>query len=134
MITIRRTVKIGENFDPKKVFLATYYKKPNFDDLSEYGPENSMPPKELMETFWGMGVISPESDADVFYFDEDTGGYLRFEEKESILYNEEDLQNIVSIWNYYQKDQVWEFQNDEGFWAIGVTCIEPLERYFEDYK
>ena len=125
---------VGKHFDPENVYLAMYSEKPNFEKMSEDGYGDSMPPKEFMETLYQKGAISDEVVADLFYSDEDIGGYLRFEEKESILYNEEDLQNIVSIWNYYQKDQVWEFQNDEGFWAIGVTCIEPLKRYFEDYK
>ena len=123
--------EIGNNFDKKNIFLATYTYTEDFEGLREEASGGSMAPKEFFQTLSQMGVIIPDNKADVFYYDKEYG-YIRFDKIGAIYHKENDLHMITPIWQYYSRNQVCEIQFKKGFWGIGVTTLEPFFKYCED--
>ncbi len=93
--------------------------------------------EELMASFADKGIISSE-EFDVFY--KDDRGYTRFLEEgpETFAGDNSDgkgiIRNVVSVWEYYSEEQIFECMLNNSFMAICVWDMEPLYKYNEDYN
>ena len=105
-----QNVKIGELFE--------YIQNKNQDKIREYfqDPEYKI---------WQL---------------KDENGYTSFyvEGSETIKGDNSDgkgtIKNLVSIWDYYKEDEVYEAVLEDGSIAIAVEDMEPLYKYNSDYN
>ncbi len=115
--------KIGTHFKKENIFLATV----------------SASKADTKETLTSKleGIISLEQ-FDVFY--KDDTGYTRFLEEgpETFAGDNSDgkgtIRNVVSVWEYYSEEQIFECVLDNKFMAICVLDMNPLYKYNEDYN
>ena len=91
----------------------------------------------LIALFVDKGIISSEQ-VDVFYRDD--AGYTRFIEEgtETFAGDNSDgkgiIRNVVSIWEYYSDEQIFECMMNNEFMAICVLDKDPLYKYNDDYN
>ena len=132
--------KIGTHFKKENIFLATVSSS-NADNKetlkSKMSDMDSKIPKVLMALLVDKNFISSEQ-YDVFY--KDDTGYTRFVEEgpETFAGDNSDgkgiVRNVVSIWEYYSEEQVFECMLNNKFMAICVSDMNPLYKYNEDYN
>ena len=132
--------KIGTHFKKENIFLATVSSS-NADNKetlkSKMSDMDSKIPKVLMALLVDKNFISSEQ-YDVFY--KDDTGYTRFVEEgpETFAGDNSDgkgiVRNVVSIWEYYSEEQVFECMLNNKFMAICVSDMDPLYKYNEDYN
>ena len=132
--------KIGTHFKKENIFLATVSSS-NADNKetlkSKMSDIDSKIPEVLMALLVDKNFISSEQ-YDVFY--KDDTGYTRFVEEgpETFAGDNSDgkgiVQNVVSIWEYYSEEQVFECMLNNKFMAICVSDMNPLYKYNEDYN
>lgn len=132
--------KIGTHFKKENIFLATVSSS-NADNKetlkSKMSDMDSKIPKVLMALLIDKNFISSEQ-YDVFY--KDDTGYTRFVEEgpETFAGDNSDgkgiVRNVVSIWEYYSEEQVFECMLNNKFMAICVSDMNPLYKYNEDYN
>ena len=109
---ISKEQKIGTHFKKENIFLATVVSVSN--------------------------VFLSSEQFDIFY--KDDRGYTRFVEEgpETFVGDNSDgkgiVRNVVPIWEYYSKEQVFECMLNNEFMAICVLDIEPLYKYNNDYN
>ena len=129
--------KIGTHFKKENIFLATV--SANNTDTKEMlkSKMDGKVPEDLMSFFVDKGIISSEQ-FDVFY--KDDTGYTRFVEEgpETFAGDNSDgkgiIRNVVSIWEYYSEEQVFECMLNNQFMAICVSDPDPLYKYNDDYN
>lgn len=123
--------KIGTHFNKENIFLATVFctEKNIKLGLSD----------EVKEKILRAGVnVSDIEMFDIFYKDGDI--YLRFflEGVETYAGDNSDgmgvLRNIVSVWDYFSEDELFEEQLSDGSMAIGFTNEEALNMYNRKYN
>lgn len=132
--------KIGTHFKKENIFLATVSSS-NADNKetlkSKMSDMDSKIPEVLMALLVDKNFISSEQ-YDVFY--KDDTGYTRFVEEgpETFAGDNSDgkgiVRNVVSIWEYYSEEQVFECMLNNKFMAICVSDMNPLYKYNEDYN
>lgn len=129
--------KVGTYFKKENIVLATVsassaYTKELLED--KVASEVSA---DLLALFVDRGIISSE-EVDVFY--KDSKGYTRFVEEgpETFVGDGSDgkgiIRNVVSIWEYYSEEQVYECMLNDSFMAICVLDPEPLYAYNNDFN
>ncbi len=129
--------KIGTHFKKENIFLATV--SASNTDTKEIlkSKLDGKVTEDLMSLFVDKGVISSEQ-FDVFY--KDDTGYTRFVEEgpETFAGDNSDgkgtIRNVVSAWEYYSEEQIFECMLDNKFMAICVLDMNPLYKYNEDYN
>ena len=129
--------KIGTHFKKENIFLATV--SANNTDTKEMikSKMDGKVPENLMSFFVESGIISSEQ-YDIFY--KDDTGYTRFVEEgpETFAGDNSDgkgmIRNVVSIWEYYSEEQVFECMAKNQFMAICVSDTDPLYKYNDDYN
>ena len=115
--------KIGTHFKKENIFLATV-------------SASKADTKEIL-TSKLEGIISSEQ-FDVFY--KDDTGYTRFLEEGPEIFAGDNsdgkgtIRNVVSVWEYYSEEQIFECMLDNKFMAICVLDMDPLYKYNEDYN
>lgn len=139
-MTISNQQKIGTHFKKENIFLATVSAN-NVETKeilkSRMAGMDSKVPEDLMSLFVDNGVISSEQ-FDVFY--KDDTGYTRFVEEgpETFAGDNSDgkgiVRNVVSIWEYYSEEQLFECMLNNEFMAICISDLEPLYKYNDDYN
>ncbi len=132
--------KIGTHFKKENIFLATVSSS-NADNKetlkSKMSDIDSKISEVLMALLVDKNFISSEQ-YDVFY--KDDTGYTRFVEEgpETFAGDNSDgkgiVRNVVSIWEYYSEEQVFECMLNKKFMAICVSDMNPLYKYNEDYN
>ena len=129
--------KIGTHFKKENIFLATVSaSNTNAEEIlkSKLGGKVT---EKLIASFVEKGIISSEL-FDVFY--KDDTGYTRFAEEgpETFAGDNSDgkgiIRNVVSVWDYYSEEQIFEYMVDNQFMAICLLDMEPLYKYNEDYN
>ena len=129
--------KIGTHFKKENIFLATVSASNTDTKEMLKSKADGKVPEELMELFVDKGFISSEQ-FDVFY--KDDTGYTRFVEEgpETFAGDNSDgkgiVRNVVSIWEYYSEEQVFECMLNNEFMAICVLDMKPLYKYNDDYN
>ena len=129
--------KIGTYFKKENIFLATV--SANNTDTKEIlmSKLDGKITKKLIAAFVDKGIISSEQ-FDVFY--KDDKGYTRFLEEgpETFAGDNSDgkgtIRNVVSVWEYYSEEQIFECMLNNKFMAICVWDMDPLYKYNEDYN
>ena len=127
--------KIGTHFKKENIFLATL--SANNTDTKEMlkSKIDGKIPNDLLSFFVDTSVISFDQ-YDVFY--KDDMGYTRFVEEgpETFAGDNSDekgfIRNVVSIWDYYSEEQVFECMLNNQFMAICVSDTDPLNKYIND--
>ena len=129
--------KIGTYFKKENIFLATVSAS-NADTKEMLTSRmNSELPKKLIAFFIDKGAISSEQ-FDIFY--KDDKGYTRFVEEgpETFAGDNSDgkgiIKNVVSIWEYYSEEEIFECMMNDKFMVISAETIEPLYKYNDDYN
>ena len=129
--------KIGTHFKKENIFLATVSAS-NADTKEILTSKlDGKVPEELIALFVDKGIISSEQ-FDVFY--KDDTGYTRFVEEgpETFAGDNSDgkgfIRNVVSVWEYYSEEQIFECMLDNKFMAICVLNMDPLYKYNKDYN
>lgn len=134
---ISNQCKIGTHFKKENVFLATVSESNTNTKRMLKSKADSKVPKDLIALFVEQGFISSEQ-YDVFY--KDDTGYTRFTEEgpETFVGDNSDgkgiVRNIVSIWEYYSEEQVFECIMNNEFKAICVLDVNPINKYNNDYN
>lgn len=129
--------KIGTHFKKENIFLATVSASNTDSKEMLKSKMDSKVHEELMALFVDKGIISSEQ-FDVFY--KDDAGYTRFVEEgpETFAGDNSDgkgfIRNVVSIWEYYSDEQVFECIINNEFMAICVLDVDPLYKYNYDYN
>lgn len=132
--------KIGTYFNKNNIFLATVSDSSNnTKELLKTNTDGKIADdmKCIVDMLVNVGAISSEQ-YDVFY--KDDKGYIRFVEEgaETIIGDNSDgkgiIRNIVSIWDYYSEDQVFEVLINGEFMAICILDDAPLEKYNNDFN
>lgn len=132
--------KIGTYFNKNNIFLATVLDSPtNTKEFLEAKTDSKIPDemKCIVDMLINVGAVSSEQ-YDVFYKDEK--GYTRFVEEgaETFIGDNSDgkgiIRNVVSIWDYYSEDQVFEVLVNDEFMAICILDVAPLEKYNNDFN
>lgn len=129
--------KIGTHFKKENIFLATV--SGNTADTKEIlkSKVDGKVSDGILECLVDSSVFSSEQ-YDIFY--KDDSGYTRFVEEgpETFVGDDSDgkgiIRNIISIWDYYSEDQVFEVMINNEFMAICTLDDEPLERYNQDFN
>ena len=129
--------KIGTHFKKENIFLATVSESNTDTKETLKSKMNGKVPEGLMALLVDKGIISSEQ-FDVFY--KDDMGYTRFVEEgpETFAGDNSDgkgtIRNVVSVWEYYSEEQIFECMLDNKFMAICVLDMDPLYKYNEDYN
>ena len=127
--------KIGTHFKKENIFLCTL--SANNTDTKEMlkSKIDGKIPNDLLSFFVDTSVIS-FNQYDVFY--KDDMGYTRFVEEgpETFAGDNSDkkgfIRNVVSIWDYYSEEQVFECMLNNQLMAICVSDTDPLNKYIND--
>lgn len=136
---------IGTTYKKENIYLGTVVENSELTyevlkDRISQDPSNEIDSEILRQTlmaFVNNGVVNSEF-YDVFYKDEN--GYTSFyvEGSETIKGDNSDgkgtIKNLVSIWDYYKEDEVYEAVLEDGSIAIAVEDMEPLYKYNSDYN
>ena len=136
---------IGTTYKKENIYLGTVVENSELTyemlkDRISQDPSNEIDSEVLRQTlmaFVNNGVVNSEF-YDVFYKDEN--GYTSFyvEGSETIKGDNSDgkgtIKNLVSIWDYYKEDEVYEAVLEDGSIAIAVEDMEPLYKYNSDYN
>lgn len=132
--------KIGTYFKKDKIFLATVSDSTtNTKEVlkSKVDGKISEGMNGIFDMLVNAGAISSEQ-YDIFY--KDDKGYTRFVEEgmETFIGDNSDgkgiIRNVVSIWDYYSEDQVFEVLVNNEFMAICILDDAPLEKYNKDFN
>lgn len=129
--------KIGTHFKKENIFLATVSASNTDTKEMLKSKMDGKVPEGLREWLVDKGIISSEQ-FDVFY--KDDTGYTRFVEEgpETFAGDNSDgkgiIRNVVSIWEYYSEEQVFECMLNNEFMAICVLDVDPLYKYNDDYN
>ena len=118
--------EIGTHFKKENIFLATV----SLNDRNSKMAIDSQMLEKLIN--YGLEICECEMFG-IFYKEGDA--YLRFflEGAERYLGDDSDgmgvLRNIVSAWDYFSENELFEVQIYDGTMVIGFTTEEPLTRY-----
>lgn len=127
--------KIGTHFKKENIFLATVYStEKNIKRLL-----NDEALQALQEALEEAGTkLSKCTTFDVFYKEGDV--YLRFYEDGVETYAGDNsdsmslLTNVVSVWDYFSEDELYETRLADGTMVIGVTDEGPAYKYYHEYN
>lgn len=121
--------KIGTYFKKENIFLATV-------NATEKNIQMGLDEK-FKEALVKNGLNPLECEmSDIYY--KDGEAYLRFiaESVETVAGDGSDgmgvLRNIVSVWDYYSEDELFEAQLEDGTMVIGFTTWEGVHRYIRE--
>ena len=136
--------KVGKTFKKENIYLGTFTESAeNTYELlkSRITPDvttmvSSEQLDEMLMAFTNNGIIGLKN-SDIFYKDENGYTYFTEEGCHTIKGDNSDgkglLENVVSIWNYYKEDEVFELTLEDGTIIIAVENEMPINKYSNDY-
>ena len=123
--------KIGTHFKKENIFLATVY-------ATEKNTKSLLNAEALQTLQEALAEAGTDTMYDIFYKEGDV--YLHFCEDgvETYVGDNSDgmgvLTNIVSVWDYFSEDELYETRLADGTVVIGVADEGPAYKYYHEYN
>lgn len=127
--------KIGTYFKKENIFLATVYATEKNTKRLLNAESFQALQEALAEAGTGLSKCTTFA---VFYKEGDV--YLRFYEDGMETYAGDNsdgmgiLTNVVSVWDYFSEDELYETRIVDGTMVIGVTDVRPAYKYYHEYN